>query len=86
MANVLPKWLMKRYSKLWDKFKEKGFAYCQASELLNENNEKRMNVIISSLRKEGWLRSEKNSEDRRKKIYYLKPPEDAIKEIAGGRK
>ena len=82
MTDIIPKWLMKRYSLLWTAFKSRPFSYRKASKILKENDERRMNVIISSLRRHGWVRTEKDPKDTRRRIYYLKPPEKAVNEIA----
>ena len=36
MAEPLPRWIMKRYSILWNKFKDKEFTHKQATEALKE--------------------------------------------------
>lgn len=83
MTQPLPKWLMQRYAKLWSHFKEKEFDYKQAKKVLGEKNEKLLLVIISDLKKNGWLAASQNSEDKRKSVYALNPIEKAISEIAG---
>ena len=82
MTEPMPKWLTKRYAILWQKFKDKKFEFDQAKQVLNEDNDKRLSVILSDFRKNGWLEVELHPESSRKRIYKLKSPEDAIKEIA----
>lgn len=79
MTDPLPKWIMQRYSKLWNKFKNKEFDYDQASKALNKD--KMMSVILSDLKKAGWVEIKLHPKDSRKRIYKLKSPEDAIKEM-----
>ena len=79
MTEPLSKWVMKRYSKLWNTFKDKEFNYRQASRALNDD--KMMSVILSDLKKAGWLEIKLHPEDSRKRIYKLKNPEEAIKDI-----
>jgi len=79
MAGPLPKWVMKHYSILWNNFKDKGFRYKDASRVVNE--EKMMSLILSELKRNGWLNVKLDPKDSRKRIYKLKNPEKVIKEI-----
>ncbi len=82
MGNVispLPKWIMKHYSKLWSKFKDKQFTHPQAEELLKITN---TSIVLSRLKKYGWLQPELDPEDSRKRLYKLKDPSEAVKEMA----
>ena len=78
----LPSWLMKRYSVLWVKTKGK-FDYDTAKKILNDKDEV-LSVVLSNIRKLGWLEVKTNPRDSRKKIYHLKPPKKAIDEIVQG--
>jgi hypothetical protein len=80
MVEPLPKWIMKAYSKLWTKFKNREFNHVEASKTLNED--KMVSIILSELRKAGWLDIRLHPEDSRKRIYKLISPEEALKEIA----
>lgn len=73
----LPKWMMKRYALLWQKNKEKQFTLKEAAETIKED-EKIMAVLLSRLIKHGWALVEFDPEDRRKRIYNLKKPENII--------
>lgn len=83
MVKHLPEWLMKRYSRLWTKFKEKEFTKEQAESLFKD---KSISVTLSELRKSGWLLIKISEEDARKTIYKLKDPQkiilDEIKELS----
>jgi len=79
MAEPLPKWIMKHYSTLWREFKNKEFIYEDASKTLNEK--KMMSLILSELKKSGWLNVKLDPEDSRKRIYQLKNPNEVINEM-----
>jgi type I restriction enzyme M protein len=74
---------MQCYSLLWVKFKDKEFNYEQATQTL-PNNERMISVILSEMRKTGWLEVRLNPEDARRRLYKLKAPEEVVKEIAKG--
>ena len=82
MTEPMPKWLTKRYAILWWKFKDKKFEFDKAKQVLNEDSVKRLSVILSDFRKNGWLEVELHPESSRKRIYKLKSPEIAMQEIA----
>ena len=75
----LPKWVMYRYSTLWTRFKNKEFSHQQAIKSLKETN--LVSVIISELKKSGWLTLTLDPKDSRKRLYKLKSPEEAVKEL-----
>ena len=80
---MLPTWLEKRYRTLWETFHESVFRLEDASKILKEkihDNEEQINVILSELRKKGWLQVEFDPEDARKRIYKLKSSEEIISE------
>jgi len=77
----LPKWLMHRYSKLWNKFKNEEFGHEDAFKELNEKDDNLISVVLSQLRKHGWLTINLDPNDSRKRIYKLKSPEDATREM-----
>jgi len=75
----LPRWAMQRYAKLWDRFKSKEFEYEEASDVLKEKDPNLVSVVLSYLRKYGWLTIKLHPVDTRKRIYQLKSPEQATK-------
>lgn len=81
MTKPLPKWLMERYSILWKKFKENEFEHDDASEILKEEKDRLVSVVLSELKKHGWITIKLHPEDSRKRIYKLKNPENAIETI-----
>jgi len=83
MVEPLPKWLMQRYSLLWVKFKDKEFNHEQATKTLPDD-ERMVSVILSEMRKAGWLEMRLDPEDARKRLYKLKNPEKIVFEISKG--
>ena len=81
MTDPLPRWIMKRYSILWNKFRSKEFTHKQAVEALKERDERVVSLSISDLKKYGWLKAKLDSQDSRIRIYKLKEPEEAVKEM-----
>ena len=79
MTDPIPAWIQKRYALLWNKFKDKEFTFEQAEKVLKDNAG--INVFLSDLRKAGWLEVNLNSDDTRKRVYKLKNPEEALKEM-----
>lgn len=78
MTKHLPEWIMKRYAKLWKKFKDKEFTKEQAEKSLPKDTS--LAVLLSELKKAEWLEMKMSREDSRKTIYKLKNPQDAIME------
>ena len=72
MTKHLPEWVIKRYAKLWFKFREEEFTKEQADKVLKEDGA--IAVFLSDLRKAGWMKIKMSSEDARKTIYKLKEP------------
>jgi len=86
MTFALPKWVMQRYSLLWKAFKTKEFEYDEASKVLKEKEERLVSVVLSELKKHGWLTLKIHPEDSRKRIYQLKSPEEATEELESNEK
>ena len=78
MISPLPKWIMKHYSKLWSKFKDKQFTHQEADNLLKTTN---TSIVLSRLKKYGWMELALNPNDSRKRLYKLKDPSKAVKEM-----
>ncbi|MBU1201771.1 MAG: SAM-dependent DNA methyltransferase, partial [Nanoarchaeota archaeon] len=79
MTKPLPKWIMQRYSTLWNKFKDKEFSHTDAFKTLNKD--KMISIALSELRQFGWLEMKLDPNDARKRVYKLKSPEQAVKEM-----
>ena len=76
MAQPLPKWIMQSYALLWTKLGKEEFDHPKAAKLL-----KNTSVVLSVLKKKGWLNISLHPEDSRKRLYRLKSPEQAVKEM-----
>ena len=73
----LPKWVMTSYAKLWKKFDSKPFYHTEAARILRRTT----SVLLSFLRKAGWLTIQLDQHDSRKRVYILKNPKRAIEEM-----
>lgn len=80
---MIPEWLKKRHKILWDSFQGTSFRFEEASKVLStkiHDDEKQINVILSELRKKGWLKVSFDPDDARKRIYKLKSTDDIMTE------
>lgn len=82
MTSPMPKWIMRRYSVLWRAFAKRNFDFTQAAALLHEQNERLVSVVLSDLKKYGWMTITLDPNDSRKRIYTLKSPQQSIAELA----
>lgn len=83
MVELLPKWVMKRYLTLHAKLDEKTFDFEEAVKILKKemNDEKPIvSLVLSDLRKAGWVRISISQEDARKREYTLIAPTTVFKE------
>lgn len=81
MSNPIPKWVMQRYSVIWNEFKDKEFGYSEALKVLREKNKNLVSVVFSQLKKNGWLTIKIHPKDSRKRIYKLISPQRVISEM-----
>lgn len=80
----LPKWLEKRYQALWQEYGESPFRFEDAFNVLKRDfvdSEEQVNVVLSELRKKGWLKAEFDPEDARKRIYTLERSDKIISQF-----
>lgn len=82
MTLPLPKWEMKKYALLWRAFEQKEFTNEQALNTLKEKDNHILSVLFYDLKKMGWVEVNRDLSDQRRKIYKLKEPNKAVKEIA----
>lgn len=80
MTQPLPKWVMQRYSRLWASFGSNEFQHKDAFSALKYDE--MTSVVLSNLKRAGWLEVKLAHNDGRKRIYCLKNPEAAVKEIS----
>lgn len=79
---TLPKWLEERHTKLWKKFGNSNFRMDEAVKFLSGSSgveKDEVAVVLSELRRAGWLKVEIDPDDARKRIYKLKSKENIIK-------
>ncbi|MEM4591510.1 MAG: class I SAM-dependent DNA methyltransferase [Nitrososphaerota archaeon] len=78
---VLPDWLKSRYDVLWERFGARSFNFDDALGILRErfgDLESRVLVVLSELRRRGWLKAGLNEADARKRVYILKSREEVL--------
>ena len=71
------KWVIIKYSELWNKKKSQEFTLDECAKLLRQQKAVAA-VILSQFRKAGWLTVQFDPKDSRKRIYHLKEPEEMI--------
>jgi len=81
MTTPLPKWLMMRYAILWKAYDKNEFSHDDAAYTLQEHQPSLVSVVLSTLKRHGWLMMRLDPIDSRKRIYSLKQPERAINEL-----
>ncbi|MEA3379011.1 MAG: hypothetical protein U9Q69_05250 [Nanoarchaeota archaeon] len=79
MTKPMPKWIMYRYSILWNKFNDKEFSHNDAFKVLNKD--KMLSIVLSELRQNDWLEMKLDQKDARKRVYKLKNPAQVVKEM-----
>ena len=86
MPNVnriaMPKWIQQRYAVLWSIKRDKSFNHVEAMKILGEKESILISVFISELKKAGWIESQLNPDDARKRLYSLKSPEEIFLNMA----
>jgi len=81
MTEPLPKWEMIKYAYLWKAFKNKEFTNEKANKILKEKDTHLLSVLFYDLKKLGWIEINRDTKDKRKKVYKLKEPNQAVKEM-----
>ena len=76
-SEPLPKWIMRRYAAMWKTFKNNEFTLDEACMAIKEDK-KVMLVLLSNLRRKGWLNVNFAEDDARKRIYKLENPEKVV--------
>jgi hypothetical protein len=82
MVKPLPKWLFLRYARIWKEKNSAEFGYDEIRALLRERDDRTLSVILSDLRRNGWLEVTLDPLDARKRTYRLRNPEEMVEEIA----
>ena len=71
---TLPNWIKKRYFSLQEKFKSDTFNFEEATAALSnlyEDSEEQTKLVLSELKRAGYLKATKNPRDKREAIYQL---------------
>ena len=72
---------MKRYAKLWKAFASRDFSFEKAINALEEEDDRVIGLVLSELRKAGWISVKQDPNNSRKRLYQLKQPNEAVKEM-----
>jgi len=78
MVNPIPKWVWKRYAKLWQKFKETPFIFEQAQKELKHLDRNLISVMFNELKTAGWIAVNLGEGDSRKRVYNLLNPLEIV--------
>ncbi|MGQ9691812.1 MAG: class I SAM-dependent DNA methyltransferase, partial [Thermoproteota archaeon] len=86
--NEMEPWVRSRYERLWSIFGERKFTYDEALQALEDTPERiskeALNLLLSNLRRNGFLMVEADLFDSRRKIYTLKSPSSRLNEFLKG--
>ena len=81
MAETIANWLLQRYAMLFRKYRDNEFTFKEAKKTIKEEDKVYASMVLSELRKAGWIEIKINPDDARKRIYKLVMPETAIENI-----
>lgn len=81
MVNPIPKWVWKRYAKLWQKFSETPFTFEQAKKELKFLDRNTISVMFNELKTAGWIAVSLDEEDSRKRVYNLINPVQIVESV-----
>jgi hypothetical protein len=76
---------MRRYALLYQKFDNKKFTLEEGKEAIKEETQI-MLVLLSRLRKAGWIEVEFDTKDARKRVYTLKPLDKVMEMMSSDNK
>ena len=72
MTKPIAKWLQERYALLLNKLGDKEFNFNIAKKILKKDQTKIVSIILSELKKAGWIEITKlDPKDSRKRYYKL---------------
>lgn len=71
MLQYLPKWIMKRAQTLWSSFGSRKFTFAEAEKVLAGDDSRMVAVVLSHLKRSGWLNVDADSVNARKKVYQF---------------
>lgn len=81
MINPVPKWVWRRYAKLWQKFQNNPFTFKQAQKELKHLDRNVISVMFNELKTAGWLSVNLNEQDSRERIYTLLSPITIVENV-----
>jgi DNA-binding HxlR family transcriptional regulator len=74
MLRYLPKWIMRRAKVLWGSFKSRHFTFSEAEKALDGDDSRMVAVVLSELKRAGWIAASVDAENPRKKLYRFTHP------------
>jgi hypothetical protein len=80
MLQYLPKWILKRAKTLWGSFGSRKFTFAEAEKALDDDDSRMVAVVLSHLKRSGWLDASADADNARKKLYRFTHPE-TMKEV-----
>lgn len=80
MVELIPKWLHRRFILLRTHFGNRKFTFQEALDFLQEDS-RIINLLLAGLRNYGWLTSEKDPENKRRRYYKLKTIDKVYEEL-----
>ena len=82
MTKPIAKWLQKRYALLLKELGDKEFNFDIAKQILKKDQKKIVSIILSELKKAGWIMIVRlDPKDSRKRYYALNKPQNIFKEL-----
>ena len=82
MTNAIAKWLQERYALLLKELGDKEFNFDIARKILKKDQSKIVSIILSELKKAGWIEITKlDPNDSRKRYYKLNKLEEIYKRM-----
>ena len=82
MTKPIAKWLQERYSLLLKELGDKEFNFDIARKILKKDQSKIVSIILSELRKAGWIEITKfDPNDSRKRYYRLNILEKIFRDL-----
>jgi len=81
MLRYLPKWILRRANALWASFASTPFTFADAQKALEKDDSRMVAVVLSELKRSGWLDANADASNGRKKLYRFTHPE-TMKEVA----
>ena len=81
MVSPIPKWVWKRYAKLWQKFADKPFTFEQAQKELKHLDRNTISVMFNELKTAGWIAVNLSEHDSRERVYNLLNPLEIVESV-----